>query len=220
MSLTPEDLSTASRALMGGEVIKRHAVQPVHPDPVHKVRLMRLHAAARGLAEAAPETLAHPEVSAALEHALVHALLSCLADDVPAKIGSGWRHHTAIIKRFEEVMAANCDRPMYLADICAAVGASERTLRASCEECLGMGPIRYLWLRRMHLARRALLGADPATTTVTQIATAFGFWELGRFSVSYQALFGEPPSASLHKPPGSFKATQASPFSFAGSDFA
>ena len=108
---------------------------------------------------------------------------------------------------------------MYLADICRAVGASERTLRASCEERLGMGPIRYLWLRRMHLARRALLGADPATATVTQIATDHGFWELGRFSVSYHALFGESPSASLRKPPNCL-ALQLAAFSFADSEFA
>jgi AraC-like DNA-binding protein len=109
---------------------------------------------------------------------------------------------------------------MYLADICSAVGASERTLRACCEERLGMGPIRYLWLRRMHLARRALLGADPATATVTRIATDHGFWELGRFSVAYQVLFGESLSASLRKPSSAVQANRARPLSLANSDFA
>ena len=220
MSLATEDLSAASRALVGGELTDRPAVRLLHANPAHMDRLMRLHMAARGFAELAPETLAHPEISVALENELVHALVSCLADEVPAKAGSGWRYHTAIIDRFEQVLAANYDRPIHLADICSAVGASERTLRASCEEHLGMGPIRYLWLRRMHLARRALLGADPATATVTQIATEYGFWELGRFSVSYQALFGEAPSASLRKTPSSRKGVQAGPFSFADSDFA
>jgi len=51
-----------------------------------------------------------------------------------------------------------------------------------------MSPTRYLWLRRMHLARRALRRADPAMTTVTEIASNCGFWELGRFSVAYRAL--------------------------------
>ena len=48
-----------------------------------------------------------------------------------------------------------------------------------------MGPLRYLWLRRMHLARRALLLASEGGATVTSIAMAHGFWELGHFSVAY-----------------------------------
>jgi AraC-like DNA-binding protein len=62
-----------------------------------------------------------------------------------------------------------------------------------------MGPIRYLTLRRMHLVRRALLHSDPSTATVTQIVTDHGFWELGRFSVAYRTLFGEPPSETLRQ---------------------
>jgi AraC-like DNA-binding protein len=60
-----------------------------------------------------------------------------------------------------------------------------------------MGPVRYLWLKRMHLANRALARADSASATVTAIATEYGFWELGRFSVEYGRLFGEAPSATL-----------------------
>jgi AraC-like DNA-binding protein len=56
---------------------------------------------------------------------------------------------------------------------------------------MGMGPIRFLALRRMHLAHRALLRADPSKSTVTCIITDHGFCQLGRFSVTYRALFGE-----------------------------
>jgi transcriptional regulator GlxA family with amidase domain len=131
-----------------------------------------------------------------------------------------YRRHDAIVARFEEFLEANPDTPLYLTEICAAIGVAERTLRAACEEHLGMGPIRYLSLRRMHLVRRALLRADPSTATVTRIATDHGFWELGRFSVAYRALFGEPPSESLRRPPDDLRISPTSPVIARESDFA
>jgi len=106
-----------------------------------------------------------------------------------------------IIARFEEFLETHPGKPLYLTEICAAIGVAERTLRVACEEHLGMGPIRFLSLRRMHLVHRALQQADPSTTTVTRLATDHGFCELGRFSVAYRALFGESPSKSLRRPP-------------------
>jgi len=202
MSLSADDMTAASEALFGHALERPPLTYIASPDPAHMRRLVRLHATAVRLAASAPETLASPQVARALEHALVHAMLSCLADDPEVSVERRVRHHATILSRLEEYLAANCSRPIYLAEICAAVGASERTLRLCCDEHLGMGPIRYLWLRRMHLARHALSLADPATTTVTQVATGFGFWELGRFAVAYRRLFGEPPSVSLRRAGG------------------
>jgi len=125
----------------------------------------------------------------------------CDSATLPLGTGDGARRRFAIVARFEQFLAANHDRVLYLAEICAAVGTSERTLRNCCHEHLGMGPIRYLWLRRMQLARHALLEADRTDATVTAIATEYGFWELGRFAAEYRTLFGESPSATLRHLP-------------------
>jgi AraC-like DNA-binding protein len=73
-----------------------------------------------------------------------------------------------------------------------------------------MGPVRYLWLRRMYMARRALSLASEGAATVTSVAMANGFWELGRFSVAYRGLFGETPLATLRRPPDDAPASENS----------
>ncbi|MBV8408135.1 MAG: AraC family transcriptional regulator [Alphaproteobacteria bacterium] len=122
-----------------------------------------------------------------------------LADGLCAKRRPCSHDRAAVVARFERFLAATGFQPVRLPAICVAIGVSERTLRTCCHEQLGMSPTHYVWLRRMHLAYSALLGADPARASVTEIATHFGFWELGRFSVEYRELFGESPSTSLHR---------------------
>jgi len=148
-----------------------------------------------------PEVLDVPEAARSLEQQLIHILVRCLIENVPTQMTRGGRRHDMIVAKFEEYLEAHPNTPLYLPEICAAIGAAERTLRAACEENLGMGPIRFLALRRMHLVRRALLQADDASSTVTRVATDHGFWELGRFSVAYRAFFGEMPSVTFHRRP-------------------
>jgi transcriptional regulator GlxA family with amidase domain len=127
-------------------------------------------------------------------------MIRCLTEGDSLEMSAGSQRHDTIIARFEEFLERHPDRPLYLTEICAAIGVAERTLRVVCEEYLGMAPIRFLSMRRMHLVHRALRQADPSNTTVTRIATDHGFWELGRFSVAYRALFDESPSESLRRP--------------------
>jgi AraC-like DNA-binding protein len=220
MSLTPDDLAAAGYALAGRELTVPAVTHLLRPSAPLMSRLLHLHGNAERLAKTTPDILAKPEVARALEQALVDAMVRCLAESTPVEMGASGHHHSRVIARFEDLLAANAGRPLYLAEICAALGVSERTLRVCCQKHLGMGPVRYLWLRRMHFARRALSRANPVTTTVTDIATEFGFWELGRFSVEYRALFGEPPSASLRRPPDDPRISSGHLLAFADSDFA
>ena len=102
-----------------------------------------------------------------------------------------------IIGRFMELLDARPAGPLYMQEISDAIGVSSRTLRMACQTQLGVSPTRYLLLRRMGLARRALRDADPLVTRVTDVATEYGFLELGRFAVKYRQIFGETPSSTL-----------------------
>jgi AraC-like DNA-binding protein len=201
MSLTPEDLATAGKAIIGRELTPPPFMRPIRPPMRSLSQLMKLHEAAGLLAKTAPGILARPEVARAMEQALVEAMVLCLAAGHSDEVRHVQRHPATVIRRLEETLEANSGEPLYMADLCAAVGVPYWTLRDCCREYLGMSPKRYLWIRRMHLARQALRNADANTTTVTEIATNYGFWELGRFSVAYRSLFGESPSTALRRPP-------------------
>jgi AraC-like DNA-binding protein len=200
MSLPIDQLDIAVEVIIGRDFIKRLDQRIIRLHPALMSRLLRLHKAVGQLAHDTPDILELPEVLRALEEQLIHVMVRCLAEGAAVETSTGDRRHDKIIARFEGFLEAHSDRPLYLPEICAALGVAERTLRASCEEHLGMGPIRYLTLRRMHLVRRALLRTDPSRATVTSIVTDHGFWELGRFSVAYRTLFGESPSESLRRP--------------------
>jgi transcriptional regulator GlxA family with amidase domain len=62
-----------------------------------------------------------------------------------------------------------------------------------------MSPARYLLLRRLNMVRSALRRADPANTSITEIARAYQFQEPGRFAVAYRTVFGEMLSTTLRR---------------------
>jgi AraC-like DNA-binding protein len=220
LSLTRKDLAAASLAVAGVDLALPSDSHRLRPPQALMSRLLNLHRAAEDLAAHAPDVLAQPEAARTLEHAFVYAMIKCLSASNPVKMTWGALRHRAVIARFEELLAINYGEPLHLAEMCAAIGVSERTLRISCIEHLGMGPVRYLWLRRMHLAHLAFVEAEPGTATVTHIATANGFWELGRFAVEYRGLFGEAPSATLRRPAQEIRTSKNSPFDFADSVYA
>lgn len=203
VSLSPRvgDLSATSNSLVGCDLSEAGTHRVIKPSGQSVRRLLALHQAVCELATTAPEAMMHPEVTRATEESLFRALVACLHDGRDEAASYAARSTSAaIMRRLERVLEANSDRPLYLTEICAAVRTSAWMLRAACQEHLGMSSYRYLLLRRMHLAHRELVRSDPAQTTVTQVANAYGFGELGRFAVRYRQMFGEPPSKTLLRP--------------------
>ena len=104
-----------------------------------------------------------------------------------------------IIRRSVEFVDQHDGEYLSVKQLAAAAGVSERTLRDAFQHYFGVGPVRYLNRRTLHQVRRALKAANPSRATVTEIATQFGVWELGRFARDYRFLFGELPSETLRR---------------------
>ena len=114
----------------------------------------------------------------------------------PARPAMGTNHDLA--RQAEALALANLDQPLNITALCHLLRVSERTLRKAFRITYGLSPCRHLRMMRLLRARQALMSSSSCqVSTVTEIATHFGFAELGRFSVEYRKAFGESPSATL-----------------------
>jgi len=116
--------------------------------------------------------------------------------------GRGRRAHYRILRRAEDFMQANLRHNLYINDICAAAGVSERALRYAFDDLLGMSPNRYLSMLRLCTAYRALASADDERGSVKAIALSCGLWDLSRFAENYRRVFGELPRDTLMRSSG------------------
>ncbi|WP_374381101.1 AraC family transcriptional regulator [Dongia sp.] len=100
------------------------------------------------------------------------------------------------VRRAEAHIEANWDKALTIEDLVEASGASARSLFRTFKEARGCSPMEFARKLRLEHAHRMLQNADGGTT-VTQVALACGFGDLGRFSKEYQHRFGERPSDAL-----------------------
>ena len=117
-----------------------------------------------------------------------------------------------IVKAAQRWLDDHPQQPITLADLCRQAHASRRSLIQGFRDHLGMGPMAYVKLRRLHGVRRLLLGADPDQVRIGSIAAEWGFLNAGHFARDYRLLFGEMPRDTLrHRTPPSRTAAALPP---------
>jgi AraC-like DNA-binding protein len=202
IALPASQLASCGKSLRGLRIVSPPVGRVLRPQRAAAARLLGLHDRICRLAETGTGSVAPPAAARAMEQQLLHALVDCLTTGEAETNPKTRRRHAGVMVRFEEALATQNTRPLVVSEICAATGVPERTLRLCCAEFLGISPTRYVLLRRLNLVRSALRRADPASTSVTEIARNFQFSELGRFAVAYRTIFGETPSTTLYGTPG------------------
>lgn len=98
-------------------------------------------------------------------------------------------------------LRSHLSEPIQLDVLAQVSGVRPRTLETHFKVFLGTTPLG--WVRRMRLARarQELLHSAPHAT-VTDVALASGFNQLGRFAAQYRKAFGELPSATIQRSRG------------------
>lgn len=142
------------------------------------------------------------DLTPAARRSIVDAFATAAVDAFPHRerwqstvTGNGPEH--ARLRLALEYVHAHARDAIGTAEIAAAAGLSPRGLQQSLRRHLDQTPGDLLRSVRLDGARGDLLRGDRDDTSVADIARAWGFGHLGRFSATYRARFGELPSESL-----------------------
>ncbi len=138
-----------------------------------------------------------PLVVTEMEQAVIVQLLFASRHNMTALLeresrDSGPRY----LRRVEAYIEANWNRPVTIEALVEVSGVSARSLFRAFERSHGFSPM--IFVKRIRLERaHALLAKPDGTTSVTGVALACGFSNLGHFARDYHNTFGERPSQTL-----------------------
>lgn len=147
----------------------------------------------------APDLLDAPLVKSQFEQTLMTLLLPLTLENPDGLLGdAGGRVLPRHVKRAVDYMQACPEEDISIVALAEMTGVSGRTLYAGFERFLGLGPMQYLKNVRMECLRRDLL--DPGQPrSVTELATRWGFFQLGRLAGEYRQRFAETPRQTLQR---------------------
>ena len=179
-------------------ILSRNAA--LMPDPATLRQINDLVAGLRPLAERQGQDPDTARILALAETEIIDAFAMAFRSGCSAHLTPS---DNRLNRRFQKLRAtrdfihANLGQPLYINDLCAAVGLSRRSLETLCRDILDLSPNAYLLHQRFHGVRRCLLAAEPKPGSIKRIALEWGFWHLGRFAADYRTLFGESPTQTL-----------------------
>jgi AraC-like DNA-binding protein len=102
------------------------------------------------------------------------------------------------VRAVEEYIVANWDKPIDISMLVAVTGVSARSIFQSFARARNYSPMTFLKRTRLEQARSRLRVGNPQTS-VTAVAFACGFHNLGHFAREYREAFGELPSETIFK---------------------
>lgn len=201
-SIDPEALSKTLCTLVGAPTVRRLKLELSSFDTRPEGRL------SRGLVKLLVEELDAEDpapsfvVLSELEQAILVAFLFGNRHNYSDLLGgrplgaAPWQ-----VRRVEEYIEANWDQPITIEALAVVANASARSIFHSFKEHRRYSPMNFVKNVRLKHARE-MLSARAHEMSVTSVAFACGFGNLGHFAGDYKRAFGEMPSATLLRAKG------------------
>ena len=180
---------------------KTHRVS-VEACELNKLKVL-LNEIAR-IVEISPTAFSNPAMARNLQQSVLGQVFAVAGKQLKshAPFGRAQRTHAQIVKKVNDYLFQLPGEPVFVLDLCRAMGISQPTLFRAFRQTLGIGPKEYLQIRRLHLSRQRLLHDPDPRVSVHAVAYDLGFWHLGRFGSAYRTMFGEMPSKTLRRREG------------------
>jgi AraC-like DNA-binding protein len=143
-----------------------------------------------------PLLLRHLQIEDVLYRSMALLLLPRLDQALENDQTSAVPARQRILQELLEWIDAHLATPITLTQLEQRSGYGRRSLQIAFQERYGCGPMQWIRLRRLELARQSLLSPHP-TDTVSAIAQRSGYANLASFSRDFFKTFGVRPSELL-----------------------
>ncbi len=138
-----------------------------------------------------------PPNLAELEQAVIVSLLMATESNFSQLLSRRLETAPMHVRRAEAYIESNWDQPLTIEALALVTGVSARSLFHSFRKARGYSPMDFVKRIRLDHAKKML--SDGSGASVTAVAFACGFGNLGHFASYYRLAFGETPSATLRR---------------------
>lgn len=144
-----------------------------------------------------PKLIHQSSFSATVESDLCRRLLLALARGLAVDLDGSSRRQQHVLKVAEAFIKTHAHLAPTIHDLCQRHGISERTLRSAFRCRYGISPKTFLMTYRLTHVRRQLRELPAGSSSIQDVAAAWGFWHMGQFAHDYKVMFNELPSETL-----------------------
>ncbi|WP_051839705.1 AraC family transcriptional regulator [Streptomyces sp. NRRL F-5126] len=140
-----------------------------------------------------------PVVARRIEEQILCTVLLSVNHNYRARLlGEEPRPGRRTVREAIDLVRAEDQADWTIPELARAVGVTVRALEMGFRKELGRTPREFVREQRLLRAHDELLRANPGDgTTVTEVASRWGFWHAGRFAAGYSGRFGVRPATTL-----------------------